>query len=223
MTGKIGKSHPHFQAKHRVSAQFLAGGGITSLGLRFNNVASGKAEPSADALSKYSPLHRGAAQLRHIHHSLSEQLTAENPQVAAFSFFLFFFLFFFFFFFFFFAFALRRDSCQRGCCSHGHSPTKTVTLPAALTVPVRGPASHTRPDSRARGLEPQTAAAFTTRAGFYLCGFLIELPGKETQPQPQPLRSGGWTRQNGNAAWNKTKPNQTKKKKRKKKRKPHEW
>lgn len=42
MTGKIGKSHPHFQAKHRVSPQFLAGGGITSLGLRFYNVASGE-------------------------------------------------------------------------------------------------------------------------------------------------------------------------------------
>lgn len=42
MTGKIGKSHPHFQAKHRVSPQFLAGGGITSLGLRFSNVASGE-------------------------------------------------------------------------------------------------------------------------------------------------------------------------------------
>lgn len=28
MTGKIGKSHPHFQDKHRVSPHFLAGGGI---------------------------------------------------------------------------------------------------------------------------------------------------------------------------------------------------
>lgn len=42
MTGKIGKSHPHFQAKQRVSPHFLAGGGITSFGLRFYNVASGE-------------------------------------------------------------------------------------------------------------------------------------------------------------------------------------
>lgn len=40
MTGKIGKSHPHFQAKQRVSPHFLAGGGITSFGSRFYNVAS---------------------------------------------------------------------------------------------------------------------------------------------------------------------------------------
>lgn len=51
MTGKIGKSHPHFQAKHRVSPQLLAGGGITSLGLRFYNVASGEADLSTDSLS----------------------------------------------------------------------------------------------------------------------------------------------------------------------------
>ncbi len=51
MTGKIGKSHPHFQAKHRVSPQFLAGGGITSLGLRFYNVASGETNLSTDSLS----------------------------------------------------------------------------------------------------------------------------------------------------------------------------
>lgn len=61
MTGKIGKSHPHFQAKHRVSPQFLAGGGITSLGLRFYNVASGKSNLPTDSLSKYSPLHKGTA------------------------------------------------------------------------------------------------------------------------------------------------------------------
>lgn len=34
------KSHPHFQAKQRVSPHFLAGGGITSFGSRFYNVAS---------------------------------------------------------------------------------------------------------------------------------------------------------------------------------------
>lgn len=42
MTGKIGKSHPHFQAKQRVSPHFVAGGGITSFGLPFHNVASGE-------------------------------------------------------------------------------------------------------------------------------------------------------------------------------------
>lgn len=42
MTGKLGKSHPHSQAKQRVSPHFLAGGGITSFGLRFYNVASGE-------------------------------------------------------------------------------------------------------------------------------------------------------------------------------------
>lgn len=51
MTGKIGKSHPHFQAKHRVSPQFLAGGGITSLGLRFYNVASGETNLSTASVS----------------------------------------------------------------------------------------------------------------------------------------------------------------------------
>lgn len=52
MTGRIGKSHPHFQAKHRVSPQFLAGGGITSFGLRFYNVASsGETNLSTDSLS----------------------------------------------------------------------------------------------------------------------------------------------------------------------------
>lgn len=45
MTGKIGKSHPHFQAKHRVSPQFLAGGGITSLGLRFLQCRLRRSQP----------------------------------------------------------------------------------------------------------------------------------------------------------------------------------
>lgn len=64
MTGKIGKSHPHFQAKHRVSPQCSAGGGITSLGLRFYNVASEKERNLSKYLvSKYSPLFRGTAPL----------------------------------------------------------------------------------------------------------------------------------------------------------------
>lgn len=64
MTGKIGKSHPHFQAQHRVSPQCSAGGGITSLGLRFYNVAVEKERNlSKDFVSKYPPLFRGTAPL----------------------------------------------------------------------------------------------------------------------------------------------------------------
>jgi len=53
MTGEIGKSHPHFQAKHRVSPQLLAGRGITSLGLRFYNVASGESSSQSHCFNAH--------------------------------------------------------------------------------------------------------------------------------------------------------------------------
>lgn len=83
MTGKIGKSHPHFQAKHRVSPQFLAGGGITSLGLPILQCRLRRSQPvhSLNVLM-LTLIQRNRANSPRLPLSF-RQLTTVNPRLAA--------------------------------------------------------------------------------------------------------------------------------------------